>query len=132
GIGLYRLSDIPTRQNFFDYRSPFDVKRFPRDRAVRAPIPISRIAWVALFAVQVGVDPSCIRAFDILGDAMGRVPIAVAIVPERDEQGSQSRRRYLGRKGRLEIADGHFKKSVRSCGESDGIIRRAMPLPAIS
>ena len=73
-------------------RAPLVVERSRRGRLAGAAIPVAGVADVAFLAVQVGVDPGALGGLDVLGDAMGAVPVAGGVVPQRTDQ----RRRVSG------------------------------------
>ena len=67
---------------------PLRLKLFACHGATRAPIPVSRIGEIALFTVEVGVDPRrALIGFIDLCTGMCAIPVALRIPPK----GLQSR-----------------------------------------
>src|SRR5262245_49737528 len=73
-----------------------------RDRTLRLPVPIARIAEIALHAVQIGMDPGAILAALIHDDVVRLLPLVLARPPQRCQ-----RRREAG--GRLCLGEGTFE-----------------------
>jgi hypothetical protein len=53
--------------------------------------------------MQVGVNPGAGLVVDVLGDLMGRTPIAFCVVPERAQRRRERRRGLFVRKRSLEV-----------------------------
>jgi hypothetical protein len=72
-----------------------------------ASVPIGGIALVALFTVQVGVDPGTARAFILLRRFVRSHPIALSIPPQPSQRKVQVSGRSLAAKRVLEQIDIH-------------------------
>jgi len=64
-------------------RGPLGVQRAGESRAPCPAIPITRVERIALFAMQVGVDPGSVRTLNTLRDRVRALLIAMRLVPQR-------------------------------------------------
>ncbi len=60
---------------------------------MRLAIPVAGISEIAFLPVQVGVNPRAIAVVDVLRDAVRGRPVSTRVVPQRDEQRRDRRRR---------------------------------------
>src|SRR5262245_64311509 len=82
---LMARSALSLQQNFRD-RVPFGAQRRGRDRTLRLPVPITRIAEIALHAMQIGMDPGTILAALIHDDGVRLLPLVLARPPKRGQR----------------------------------------------
>ncbi len=76
-------------------RLPLFLQRVAARRAPRLPVPVSRIAGVALFAVQIRVHPCAIAALALLCHFVGAFPVALGVEPQCAQQRWEPRGRAL-------------------------------------
>ena len=75
---------------------PFGAVIACRRRTSGTPVPVGRVAEVALDPMQVRVDPGAGGiGLVLLDDAMGSVPVALAEMPQRAERSVEACRRRL-------------------------------------
>ena len=75
---------------------PFGAVIACRRRASGTPVPVGRVAEVALDPMQVRVDPGAGGiGLVLLDDTMGSVPVALAEMPQRAERSVEAFRRRL-------------------------------------
>ena len=85
---------IPFEQRAGDVRPlGFETDRGGRHGPARFRVPITRIGPVALFAVQVGMNPGSVAAFVLLCPRVRLVPVATRIMPQRFQRLAQGRGR---------------------------------------
>src|SRR5262249_29315166 len=89
---LMARSALSLQQNFRD-RVPFSGQWRGRDRTLRLPVPIARIAEIALHACQIGWDPAASLTPLIHADVVRLAPRVLAPPPQR----CQRRREAGGR-----------------------------------
>jgi hypothetical protein len=66
---------------------PLRLQRFAAFGLPRAPVPVSRVRKVSLFAMQIRVYPCSRRTLYVLRDFVSGVPVTLGVVP----QGPQAR-----------------------------------------
>jgi hypothetical protein len=100
------LSSTRCKQCTHDSR-PLIGEPATRRAPTGASVPIGGIALVALFAVQVGVDPGTSRTFILLRRFVRSHPIALSIPPQPGQRKVQVSGRSLAAKRVLESIDIH-------------------------
>jgi len=72
-----------------------------------ATIPVSGVSLVALFPVQICVDPGCMCRLDHLCDLMCFFPVPLLVPPESRQQWSGIFRRMIGIEAAPEFLEKH-------------------------
>ena len=85
-------------QRLRDFR-PLGFERRGREGAARATIPVGGVAVVALFAMEVGVDPIAGAALVGLRALVRALPLAACVAPQGGQSGREARRLGAGERG---------------------------------
>src|SRR6266852_1675782 len=99
-------------QQIFHDAEPLRVERFSANSFPRSTIPVSCVALIAFFAMEVGVNPRPVLSFVLLSRFVGSRPIALGMPPESSEGESEFRRRFGLRERLTKIVQGHVRYSV--------------------
>jgi hypothetical protein len=86
GDALIAPSRSARRQQVFDDVIPFAGQRLRAFGTAGAAVPVTGVVQIALFPVEIGVNPGARRAVDRLRDLVSGIPIALRVVPEGDER----------------------------------------------
>src|SRR5580698_7002280 len=79
-LGFFVIS-----QQGFNDRRPLLLERISCRRLPGPPVPVAGVGGVALFAVQISMDPGACRSFVLLCRFVGLVPIAFGIPPQASQ-----------------------------------------------
>jgi hypothetical protein len=102
---LYDSGDL-AQQSFHDAQ-PFRVERFPAYGLARPTIPISCVALIPFFAVEVGVSPRTLGAFVPLSRFVRPLPVALGVPPQSCEGVCESGWRLVRAERLTKIVEGH-------------------------
>lgn len=92
---------------------PLRIERRMRMRLTRLTIPISSVALVTLFAMQVSVNPGCLRRRNVLRNLVRPAPISPGVPPHcrQESRYIQGRLRFGNRSPELFVAHSRIVSS---------------------
>lgn len=75
---------------------PFHIERVPAHRLSGAAVPVSGVSLIALFAMEVGVNPGTFRSLVLLSGFVRSFPIVLGIPPQTGEGMREPVRQSVG------------------------------------
>jgi hypothetical protein len=109
--GKYRLQTqcgFTLHQQPFGNRLPFRVERPSANGLARPAVPVSGVALIAFFAMQICVHPRSVLSFVLLCGFVRPLPIALCVKPQSGERVRESGWRLSRGEGLVKVVEGHI------------------------